>query len=259
MVTDQVDWDWDRLREVLPDEVLEHLAATPPPLHHLGEDVPGWRWDDKREFTVKSAYSVLVQEGGRGRMTQWNRIWSIQVPQRVKVFMWITAHQRHLTNVERVRRHMASSGKSLWRSVLGPVAAGSLDLLSFDDWLHGNISGRLAEVGGRKDWAMEFSIFCWLLWKLRCSMVLDSGFVECESVLDRGRRFMLDCRTAFAATLRAPPTTAVSVQRWEGPQSGWVKCNVDATGSMLVAPPGRVASLVAADQQRWEEGRVVAD
>ncbi|KAK8516475.1 hypothetical protein V6N12_038716 [Hibiscus sabdariffa] len=120
----------------------------------------------------------------------------MQVPQRVKVFMWITAHQRHLTNVERVRRHIASSdlcgicrsgsedmnhilrfcvkASALWRSVLGQEAACSLDSLSFDDWLHGNISGQLAE------------------------------------------------------------------------------------GSMLVALPGRVAMLVAADQQRWEEGRLAA-
>ncbi|KAK8597848.1 hypothetical protein V6N13_095244 [Hibiscus sabdariffa] len=221
-----------------------------------------------------------MQEGGRGRSTQWNRIWSMQVPQRVKVFMWITAHQRHLPNVERVRRHIASldlcgicrSGSEdmnhilrfcvkasvLWRSVLGQEAACSLDSLSFDDWLHDNISGRLAEVGGRKDWAMEFSIFCWLLWKLRCNMVLDSEFVERESELDRGRRLMLECRAAFAASLRVSTVNSDYVQRWEGPQSSWVKCNVDAAGSVLIAPPGRVAMLVAADQQRWEEGRLAA-
>ncbi|KAK8622132.1 hypothetical protein V6N13_097757 [Hibiscus sabdariffa] len=184
----------------------------------------------------------------------------MQVPQRVKVFMWITAHQRHLTNVERVRRHIASSdlcgicrsgsedmnhilrfcvkASALWRSVLGQEAACSLDSLSFDDWLHGNISGQLAE--------------------LRCSIVLDSEFVERESVLDRGRRLMLECRAAFAASLRVSTVNSDYVQRWEGPQSGWVKCNVDAAGSMLVALPGRVAMLVAADQQRWEEGRLAA-
>ncbi|KAK8615195.1 hypothetical protein V6N13_068976 [Hibiscus sabdariffa] len=37
------------------------------------------------------------------------------------------------------------SASSLWRSVLGYEAACSLDSLSFDVWLHGNISGGLAE------------------------------------------------------------------------------------------------------------------
>ncbi|KAK9002467.1 hypothetical protein V6N11_025145 [Hibiscus sabdariffa] len=194
----------------------------------------------------------------------------------VLLYLALKQRSRHLINVERVRRHIASSGmcgvcrsgsedmdhilrhcvkaSSLWRSVLGYEAACSLDSLSFDVWLHGNISGGLAEVGGRKDWAMEFSIYCWLLWKLRCSMVLDSDFVEHESVLDRGRRLILECKAEFAASTRVPAATSDSEQRWEGPQRGWVKCNVDAAGSMLVVPPGRVALLVAADQKRCEEG-----
>ncbi|KAK8684550.1 hypothetical protein V6N13_040572 [Hibiscus sabdariffa] len=84
MVSADGDWDWDRLREVLPEVILDHLAATPPPLPHLGADVPGWRWDDKREFRVSSAYSVLMQDGARVHSSKWARIWSLKVPQRVK-------------------------------------------------------------------------------------------------------------------------------------------------------------------------------
>ncbi|KAK8694325.1 hypothetical protein V6N13_071879 [Hibiscus sabdariffa] len=49
-------------------EVLDHLAATPPPLPHLGEDVLGWRWDAKREFcgcrltTPPAAIAIAVAE-----------------------------------------------------------------------------------------------------------------------------------------------------------------------------------------------------
>ncbi|KAK8644788.1 hypothetical protein V6N13_118657 [Hibiscus sabdariffa] len=84
MVSANGDWDWNRMREFLPEVVLDHLAATPPPLPHLGEDVLGWRWDAKREFRVSSAYSVLMQDGARIRNSKWTRIWSLKVPQRVK-------------------------------------------------------------------------------------------------------------------------------------------------------------------------------
>ncbi|KAK8632256.1 hypothetical protein V6N13_072651 [Hibiscus sabdariffa] len=286
MVADMVsatgEWDWERLRELLPEEVLDYLAATPPTSTHLGEDVPGWRWDDKREFRVCYAYTILMQVRERCRSSQWNKIWSLQVPQWVKVFMWITAHRCHLTNVERVRRHIASSdicgichndseyvdhilrrcakARDLWRSVLGQEVASTLDSLPFDDWLHGNFSGRLAAVAGRKDWGMEFSIYCWQLWKLRCSMILDGDFVERESVVDRGHRLILECKATFSTSVRGPVVTSNPEQRWSRNGAadklaslGW---HAMPQGSLLVVPPGPVVVLVAADQQRWEERRM---
>ncbi|KAK8599942.1 hypothetical protein V6N12_049808 [Hibiscus sabdariffa] len=58
-------------------------------------------------------------------------------------------------------------------------------MLPFDVWLHGNISGTLTMVDAEVDWSMQFSIFCWLLWKLRCSVVLDARYVQRESVLEQ--------------------------------------------------------------------------
>ncbi|KAK8553709.1 hypothetical protein V6N12_030693 [Hibiscus sabdariffa] len=206
MVADMVsatgEWDWERLRELLPEEVLDYLAATPPTSTHLGEDVPGWRWDDKREFRARD----------------------------------------------------------LWRSVLGQEVASTLDSLPFDDWLHGNFSGRLAAVAGRKDWGMEFSIYCWQLWKLRCSMILDGDFVERESVVDRGHRLILECKATFSTSVRGPVVTSNPEQRWSRNGAadklaslGW---HAMPQGSLLVVPPGPVVVLVAADQQRWEERRM---
>ncbi|KAK8578374.1 hypothetical protein V6N13_116220 [Hibiscus sabdariffa] len=39
----------------------------------------------------------------------WKRVWSLRVPQRIRTFLWITLQQRHLTNAERFRRHLATS------------------------------------------------------------------------------------------------------------------------------------------------------
>ncbi|KAK9012817.1 hypothetical protein V6N11_040850 [Hibiscus sabdariffa] len=61
-----------------------------------------------------------------------------------------------------------------------------LTTLLFDEWLHGNIIGSLVAAARGVDWGMRFAIFCWLLWKVRCSTVLDGDYVERESMLDRG-------------------------------------------------------------------------
>ncbi|KAK9021263.1 hypothetical protein V6N11_011261 [Hibiscus sabdariffa] len=187
MVADMVsatgDWDWNRLREFLPEEVLDHLAATPPPLPHLGEDVLGWRWDAKREFRVSSAYSFLMHEGERIRNSKWTRIWSLKVPQR----------------------------------------------------------------------DMEFAIYVWLLWKLRCSMVLDLSFIERDSVWDRGRRLFLECKAIAAAAARGSAVGLSTDARWTIPPRGWIKCNIDAArGSMqgcrLATPPAAIAIAVAEEK-----------
>ncbi|KAL4291930.1 hypothetical protein GQ457_14G018930 [Hibiscus cannabinus] len=74
---------------------------------------------------------------------------------------------------------------------------------------------------------MEFAIYCWLLWKLRCSMVLDSSFVERGSVWDRGRWLLLECQAVNAAAVRGPDAGLSAEVRWTSPPSGWIKCNVD--------------------------------
>ncbi|KAK8527179.1 hypothetical protein V6N13_085035 [Hibiscus sabdariffa] len=59
------------------------MAATPPPLPHFGSDVPGWGWDEKREFMLSSTYAFLMKGVDRNRSSKWRKIWEL----RVRVFM----------------------------------------------------------------------------------------------------------------------------------------------------------------------------
>ncbi|KAK8526374.1 hypothetical protein V6N12_020846 [Hibiscus sabdariffa] len=123
------------------------MAATPPPLAHLGDNVSGWRWDKKREFQVGSTYAVLMKE-----------------------------------------------------------VANQFVTLPFEEWLYGNITGSLVAAAGEVDWGMKFSIFSWLLWKLRRDMVLDGDYVERESVLERCNRLILEFESIFSAAETTPIT-----------------------------------------------------
>ncbi|KAK9035735.1 hypothetical protein V6N11_077766 [Hibiscus sabdariffa] len=179
MVDERGDWDWGRLRGVLPEEVLDRIAAYPTPKAQYGSDVPGWRWDDKQIFSVRSSYAFLKRDDGNHRHCHWRRIWSLKVPQRVHVFMWLTVHGKHMSNAERVRRHLAMSAEcpichdgeedldhilrscptacELWRRILGPIRFADFCLNPFDVWLMDNLSCTDAWMGGRMEWGACFS------------------------------------------------------------------------------------------------------
>ncbi|KAK8479877.1 hypothetical protein V6N12_019153 [Hibiscus sabdariffa] len=61
MATESGNWDWVRLRQLLPEKSLEHITLIYPPCDALGDDRPQWRWESDCKFSTKSAYSFLVE------------------------------------------------------------------------------------------------------------------------------------------------------------------------------------------------------
>ncbi|KAK8671918.1 hypothetical protein V6N13_038500 [Hibiscus sabdariffa] len=49
-------WDWSRISPFIPVPVARKIAATKPPSPSLGPDVPGWRWESNRVFSMSSVY-----------------------------------------------------------------------------------------------------------------------------------------------------------------------------------------------------------
>ncbi|KAK8705482.1 hypothetical protein V6N13_049084 [Hibiscus sabdariffa] len=174
------------------------MAATSPPDPQLGSDVPGWRWDEKRDFRVSSAYQFLMDMLVRSRDIKWRKIWALKVPHRVRVFMWLAAHQAHLTNVERVRRHLATSDECVLCHG-GP-----------EDMDHVMRSCAFA----RDFWGSVLS-------PARCSKLLDVDYVEWESILDKGSHLIAECAMAFGSPQHHTTNAPSSASKWEGPDRGW--------------------------------------
>ncbi|KAL4284332.1 hypothetical protein GQ457_16G009900 [Hibiscus cannabinus] len=109
MVDDNGGWDWIRLEQWLPQDVVAKIAAIKPPRSDAGADIPGWRWGKSRTFTVCSAYQAIHNPSTTTNESHWSKIWRLPVPQRIRVFMWLVFRQRLLTNAERFRRHLTLS------------------------------------------------------------------------------------------------------------------------------------------------------
>ncbi|KAK8578914.1 hypothetical protein V6N12_069258 [Hibiscus sabdariffa] len=148
MVTQSGEWDWQTLNLVLPYHVLQHIAVVLPPRLGLGNDLPSWRWETDKHFSIKSAYQSLVNVEESINNIDWKMVWKL--------------------------------------AVLHPSSARNPD-----------------------KWSIRFPVFCWQLWKHRCSVIFDATFVECGDFLDRCNRLTNEYASAAATPARTVSPNSV--------------------------------------------------
>ncbi|KAE8704604.1 hypothetical protein F3Y22_tig00110450pilonHSYRG00928 [Hibiscus syriacus] len=139
---EQLKADGVKLTKILPPNVLKFITAVPPPFLMGGADKAGWRWENKRRFTTKSAYQQrLTISAGQGEES-WEFLTKYRGLPRIRMLLWLICKGRLLSNEERPRRHLTSDSscalcgaalesishilrdcseaKSTWLSVLKP-------------------------------------------------------------------------------------------------------------------------------------------
>ncbi|KAA3486170.1 reverse transcriptase [Gossypium australe] len=102
-------WNIDMLSIWLPEDIIKRILSIPPPHPAEGEDRIIWARTELGSFTISSAHRSLKENTWRPKHDIWKTIWKYQGPQRVRLFLWLVANQRLLTNSERVRRGFGQS------------------------------------------------------------------------------------------------------------------------------------------------------
>ncbi|KAL4283374.1 hypothetical protein GQ457_16G024540 [Hibiscus cannabinus] len=195
-------WDFSRMSVLLPDSILYRISAIRPPQSLLGTDAPSWRWTNSQNFSSKVAYDRVAREGDWVRHTDWKVLWKMNVPQRIRMFLWLAKSEKLLTNKERVRRHLTASpccsicfaaeesvihvlrdcvvAGNTWRRLVRPGKLVEFMALPFDEWLMRNLRGGEGFALDAAGWGVLFPTMCWTLWKTRCKQVMepDSGVVS---------------------------------------------------------------------------------
>ncbi|KAK8991786.1 hypothetical protein V6N11_062778 [Hibiscus sabdariffa] len=227
MVTDFGTWDWPRISPLLPPDIRDQIAAVqPPPRNWIGPDTPGWRWTGNRQFTTSSAYSYLSDLEMSTKDPIWKKVWALY--QYLNDSTGCDIYEASTEDMDHVLRH-CDVARSLWCRVLLPDLLEEFMITPFDVWLRQNVS--LANVGLLYGdwWSARFVIYCWLLWKDRCSVVLASDRTSREDILPRGNRLLDECVQVSNSRPCHYVSTVILDQLWSHPAPGWVKGNVDAT------------------------------
>ncbi|KAL4368982.1 hypothetical protein GQ457_05G017200 [Hibiscus cannabinus] len=224
----------------------------------LAQEESLWHQRSRSQFSIQSAYAFLKSEMGNRHENIWRMVWKLKLPNRVRVYAWPAIHERLLTNVERVRRHMAvsdycdicqnsredidhilrkcSATMRVWQWIINPEVSVSFFSLPFHEWLITNLFDPNI-ISGDEEWPARFIISYCLLWKRRCSFVLNPMSGALNDIIIEGNRLVEDYRRAFGAPV-APCHAHTMEGCWKRPPSEWIKVNVDAAVSLVNSSAG---------------------
>ncbi|PNX81355.1 hypothetical protein L195_g037373 [Trifolium pratense] len=84
-------WNHDLVQQIFNERDVAAIFKIP--LNLLTQDdEPIWRYSNKDTYTVRSAYYQLVENivdtDHLKEQGNWRQLWQIQVPNKVKIFMW---------------------------------------------------------------------------------------------------------------------------------------------------------------------------
>ncbi|CAL1356638.1 unnamed protein product [Linum trigynum] len=254
-VDDNGEWDWIKLQDIFPPNILALIAGMEPPKDDLGEDKCIWGLERDGRFRLKSAYKLDADQLDSTGEAFWKELWKWKGPSRTKHFLWLVMHDRLLTNKERVKRKLATDGncnfckdteettehilrnyrktKGIWEKFNAKVTCKDTSL-PFKTWMLRNLKD--------DDHGVDFGLIVWHLWKQRNEECLDGkSFVE-KSLLCRIEAWFNIFKMALKNVERsfAPPTVRrEELIGWKPPPDGWVQIQSD--GSVL-SPSGSAAA-----------------
>ncbi|KAK9042917.1 hypothetical protein V6N11_071270 [Hibiscus sabdariffa] len=170
MVTNDGNWNWNVINNLLPHQVLRRVSAVIPPNPTFGSDTPSWRWEENRLFSSSSAYNALEPRLEEENGKIWKLIWSQHLPQRI----------REDEDVEHILRRCPKA-RLTWASMLSPTNLHGFAPLNLQDWIAANL-GSSSSFTFEEDWPSYFAVTCWQLCKRRCSLLFNEDYVEVNFV-----------------------------------------------------------------------------
>ncbi|CAN1129315.1 Putative ribonuclease H protein At1g65750 [Linum perenne] len=102
------EWDILRRRHHLDEDAIQEIVGMLPPSAERGADSWNWGCESNGKFSIRSAYDIITKPVNHKPEMVWDLVWKWSGPSRVQHFLWLVAHEKLLTNLERKRLHIAA-------------------------------------------------------------------------------------------------------------------------------------------------------
>jgi len=244
-----IGWNWDLIGEIFNERDKDAIARLAL-INREGEDKLIWKFDPKGNYTVKSAYRYAIETlvdneeyrvGG-----EWLKMWKLQIPHKIKVFLW-----RALRGVLPMQMRLQDRGvpctgicpfcetnyENDWHVFIGCEEAKNV-------WRTAGMWELIENVAVIADIFVDciFSLLCrlsvhqcndmammlWCLWRRRNDKVWDGELKRIHIVVQLAREFLDQCQVARSKSEAKEQQQEQHTTRWQPPELNFVKCNVDA-------------------------------
>lgn len=190
-VTASGQWDWRRISEWLPIQIVEQIKSVIPPHVLSGDDTLAWNGSTDGSFSTSLAYNFLLTARNLQANLLYNVIWSWKGPERVRFFLWKAARGILMTNQIRHRRGLTNSdlcpvcqqfsenplhlfrdcgtSRSVWWSLYNDIPSIFFEEENFARWLLFNLKAKSRLEFGK--WSVIFATTLDRIWWARNEMV----------------------------------------------------------------------------------------
>ncbi|CAN1747316.1 Putative ribonuclease H protein At1g65750 [Linum perenne] len=238
------DWAFESNDDFNPMDRVVDFVNGDEGREELGPDNGVWGDNHDGRFTVKSAYNLIANQRTPETGINWDKVWKWNGPYRIKAFLWLSVHERLLTNSERVRRHFSSS------AVCPRCGAGDESVihalrdcpLAAETWFHAGFNGDDRSWSGSvAEWILNglqsskgllFGVTAWMIWKSRNEFIFSNSTASAQHTAHRSINWTIAVNEAFQREARCFGTPTLKSWEniaWEPGPADWVTINTDGS------------------------------
>ncbi|KAL6140699.1 hypothetical protein ACLB2K_058995 [Fragaria x ananassa] len=240
-------WNLPLLYLSLPPEVVDIIFAIPISQCDLQDKIM-WGGTSYGVFSVKSAYRLLCDDYDF-QSYPWLKNWSLNIPPKLKIFLWTFVSSKLLTNMQRVKRHLSGNpcyhhctdapetmlhlfrdcpmAMMVWRSFNIPINMWNTFTLNWDGWIFANLMQDQCHINNM-NWNIFFIFCCWFIWKWRCKCIFEERFRYPYNFTDVILNYAAEW-TKASAKHKMQRVEQVEALSWIKPVLGVHKLNVDGS------------------------------
>ncbi|XP_057760081.1 uncharacterized protein LOC130980412 [Arachis stenosperma] len=237
-------WDWDanKLRTWLPEELVEKIIAMTPPSPWKDDDQLAWNLSSDGTFKLRSAYNSLDRNPSMP-VQVFKYVWKWNGPERIRYLLWLVANEAILTNATRARRHMTNIAncprcnaeeettihilrdcqfaKKVWSSLVPQDHLSEFFNTDLPEWI-------LINLSQRGNWPCTFGMGISALWYDRNKLVFEGkisapGMVAIS--IHKRTTEVLNCLRKNL--IKEQANRSDHLIRWIPPPESIIKINVD--------------------------------
>lgn len=258
-------WQLERVRDVLPSQVIDQIFLLCPPREITAEDVVAWKCTPDGVFTVKSAYDAITGPPDNSNQQLFNLVWRWGGQERIKIVLWRLLCEALLTNQQRFRRGMApnakcpicnfdvecslhalrdcSTAKKVWESIIPDSVKQHFFHCDKFEWLRINLSV--------KNWDVTFGFAVDNIWRMRNDFIFNQKSPSADVAVRIIRHLSEEMRRIKPRNQNMGQEviskSSLTLVRWLPPEEGFVKINCDGS----LSPQFSLASCGGVIRDHW--------